>query len=61
MNKEQKLLIEKAEKMEEDAIKLTMNLKKSFKHTGKLQAQDVARIEQLYKQADSLKKTAEMI
>ena len=39
----------------ENAQLLTENLKISFKETGKIQAQDVARIEKLYEQAHSLK------
>lgn len=39
----------------ENARLLTENLKLSFRETGKIQAQDVARIEKLYDQAHSLK------
>lgn len=51
-------LIFKSEAAEENARLLTENLKLSFRQTGKLQAQDVARIEKLYEQAHSLKITA---
>ena len=48
-------LITQAADMEENARDLTENLKRLFKNTGLLQAQDVARIEALYKQAHVLK------
>ena len=53
--KQRNKLIFKSVTAEENARLLTENLKLSFKQTGKLQAQDIARIEKLYEQAHSLK------
>ena len=53
--KQKTAIIREAEDIETNACELTENLKLSFRQTGKLQAQDVARIEKLYKQAHSLK------
>ncbi len=54
----QQQLIQKAEELENNATSLIANLKKSYQNTGKLQAQDIGRIEKIYEQANGLRDAA---
>ncbi len=55
----QKIMIQKARELEDNAIQLTDNIHESYSTHGKIQAQDVARVEKLYRQAVSIREAVE--
>ncbi len=52
-------MLQKAEELKNNAMQLTDKMRESYMTHGKIQAQDVARIEKLYQQAISIREAVE--